>query len=179
MILRYILSELKMIKQYRETYLKISDGSITLDLYCLNKDLKKRKDLYQEHKTLFPNYREAIISSLDTVVSSFQKLDEKLVGLDDLKYYQLSMLYKLLNGYSGKFKISSPIEKLLGLSPDVLSDWYIKMIDKEYISLYSRLELGLPINRNELKRVKKIYSDVNDNNIKNGVNIKKLILTRG
>ena len=52
-------------------------------------------------------------------------------------------------------------------------------IKEEYLSLYRRLEVGLPIDKKEYDRLINLYHDINEGKVPVQESVKKIILRRG
>ena len=175
-----ILHELIHVLQFKDVLNgKVEDKPIVLELYKLSHDLLKDKGLYKEYHGLFPIEREAIISSNDTVLSCYQSLDPELVGKESLRIYQLETILAILKDYERKFRMISPVQQLLKVSDDPLRKYYEQNIKEEYLSLYRRLELGLPIDKKEYDRLINLYHDINEGKVPVQESVKKIILRRG
>lgn len=180
LIIITLFHELKHIMQYRDFLMKNeTKKALVLDLYSLDKDLFKNRELYRNYHDLFPCEREALITSHDISLTCFQNIDDGLLSRDELKVYQLDFIKRLIKNYDGKFKIKSPFEQLLVASNDPLSSFYKEKLKREYIPLYNRLELGLPISKQEYQRIKNLRKEVLSDSLKKDENIKELILKRG
>lgn len=157
----------------------VSDKQIVLDLYKLSHALLRNRDLYREYRDLFPNEREAIISSNATLLSCFQSLDPELVGKNPLRLYQLETILGLLKDYKKGIRMVSPFQQLMKESDEPLKKHYERILKEEYISLYRRLELGLPIDKKEYYRLCELYHDINESLVPVQESVKKIILRRG
>lgn len=175
-----VFSGLNSIRQYRDLVKKDEFYKpIVSELYLCNKELKQDKNLYKSCYSIFPCERKSEIDSREIGMRCFQNIDSELLSQDELKVYQINFINSLISNYNGKFKIISPFEQLLVESNDLSVKGYINWLKSEYISLYVRLELGLPVSKKELKRIALLKKEVLKDKIKKTENIKELIIKRG
>lgn len=175
-----VFSGLNSIRQYRDLVKKDEFYKpIISELYLCNKELKQDKNLYKSCYSIFPCERKSEIDSREIGMRCFQNIDSELLSQDELKVYQINFINSLISNYNGKFKIISPFEQLLAESNDLSANGYINWLKSEYISLYVRLELGLPVSKKELKRIALLKKEVLKDKIKKTENIKELIIKRG
>ena len=168
----YLCTIFHELAHVRQHYIKNSKyNSDEKKIFSLFYGLSHNRDFYKENYSNFLTEVNADNVSVMTVNYLYSKLPKNFVTTNDRKCYESAMLNTILySNYEvipNKEIVLGPSEKIINnLNNDLLNNVntniskYVQLIQKNKLTLYKRLMLGLPISYQEYAYINLLHDEI-------------------